>query len=96
MPQVLFNPLTGLEVLHMKVDGSVLVVQVGLAVNLTSLTIDRVIGKRKRMLEDMMPGFCQELRQTLKKARAAIVSARASGQHSMNASFTDQPPSRST
>jgi hypothetical protein len=35
----------------------VLIVEVKLSVNLTSLTIEQVIGKRKKMLQDMVFGL---------------------------------------
>ena len=41
---------------------AVLVVGVSLSVNLSSLTIEQVIGKRKKMLVDMLPGLRGELR----------------------------------
>ena len=50
--EILFNPLTGLEVRGSRVEGPVLIVEVKLSVNLTSLTIEQVIGKRKKMLQD--------------------------------------------
>ena len=40
--EILFNPLTGLEVQGTRVEGSALVVQVRLSVNLTALTIEQV------------------------------------------------------
>lgn len=38
---------------------------VGLSVNLASLTIEGVVGKRKRMLTDMLPGLQTDLHQQL-------------------------------
>ena len=46
-----------------RVEGAVLVVEVKLAVNLVSLTIEQVIGKRKQLLQDMAPGLEAEARQ---------------------------------
>ena len=54
--EVLFNPLTGLEVQSTRVDGSVLVVVVKPSVNLTSMTLEQVIGKRKKLVEDAAGG----------------------------------------
>ena len=42
--EILFAPLTGLEVRLTRIEGSVLVVTVALSVNLASLTIEQVIG----------------------------------------------------
>ena len=38
-------------------------VEVKLSVNLTSLTIEQVIGKRKKLLQDMVPGLEAELKE---------------------------------
>ena len=63
--EILFNPLTGLEVQSTRVDGAVMVVVVKPSVNLTSMTLEQVIGKRKKMLVDMLPGLRSELRTKL-------------------------------
>ena len=63
--EIVFNPLTGLEVCGRRVEGSVLIIEVRLSVNLTSLTIEQVIGKRKKMLQDMVFGLEAEVRQAL-------------------------------
>ena len=54
----LFAPLTGIEVLGTHVEGSVLIVEVGLSINLASLTIDQVLSKRRKVVVDM----CDQLR----------------------------------
>ena len=41
--EVLFNPLTGLEVKSTRVEGSVLVISVAPSINLNALTIDQVL-----------------------------------------------------
>ena len=64
--EILFNPLTGLEVSGSRVEGPVLIVEVKLSVNLTSLTIEQVIGKRKKVLQDMVYGLQAEVRQALR------------------------------
>jgi NLR family CARD domain-containing protein 3 len=65
--EILFNPLTGLEVRgEPRVEGKVLIVEVKLSINLTSLTIEQVIGKRKKVLQDMVPGLEAEVRQALR------------------------------
>ena len=55
--ECLFAPLTGLEVQGVVVEGAVLVVQARLSVNLNSLTIEQVVGARKKLLEDMVLGL---------------------------------------
>ena len=63
--EILFAPLTGLEVLSMHVEGAVLVVVVKPSVNLASLTIEEVIGKRKKLLEDMLVGIEADARMMM-------------------------------
>ena len=63
--EVLFAPLTGLEVHSMRVEDAVLVVSVSLSINLTALTIEQVIGKRHKLLGDMAAGVCLEVRGKL-------------------------------
>ena len=64
--EILFNPLVGLEVHSTRVEGAVMIVSVGLSVNLTSLTIEQVIGRRKKVLEDMVPGLEAEVKAALR------------------------------
>jgi hypothetical protein len=64
--EILFNPLTGLEVRGSRVEGQLLIVEVKLSINLTSLTIEQVIGKRKKVLQDMVFGLEAEVRQALR------------------------------
>ena len=60
--ETLFAPLTGLEVQSTGVEGTVLIVGVGLSVNLTALTIDQVLSKRKRIVEGAAEGAVLEAR----------------------------------
>lgn len=60
--EILFAPLTGMEVRGSRVEGAVQVYEVGLTVNMVALTIEQVIGKRKKLLADMLPGLQAELR----------------------------------
>lgn len=55
--EICFAPLTGIEVLGTRVEGSVLIVQARLNVNLVAMTIEQVISKRWKMVVDM----CQNL-----------------------------------
>ena len=69
--EILFAPLTGLEVQGFRLDGNVIYVKAKVSVNLMSLTMEKVIGKRKTMLEDMLPGLKAELKQNLEKESLA-------------------------
>jgi hypothetical protein len=52
--EILFGPLTGIEVLRTRVDGSVVVIECSFSINLTALTIEQVIGKRQKVVRDMV------------------------------------------
>ena len=52
--RILFAPLTGLQVQSTRVEGAVLVVSVALSVNLASLTIEQVVGKRRDLVGQMV------------------------------------------
>ena len=58
--ECLFAPLTGLEVQDTRIDGSVLIVEARLSVNLNALTIEQVVSKR-RVLIDQMVGQIRDL-----------------------------------
>ena len=60
--EILFAPLTGLEVQWTRVQDSVLVVGVSLSINLASLTIEQVVGKRKKLVSDAAEGAILETR----------------------------------
>ena len=53
--EILFAPLTGLEVASTRVHGSMLIVGVSLSVNLSSLTIEQVIGQHSRRAQIPLP-----------------------------------------
>ena len=57
--ELCFPPLTSLQVLGTSVEGTVLVVSLRLNLNLTSLTIEEVIGKRKKIVV----GMCENLKK---------------------------------
>ena len=63
--EITFTPLTGLEVQSTRVEGRVLVVETKLSVNLSSLTIEQVLGKRKTVVQDMTEGLLLELQGEL-------------------------------
>merc|ERR1740130_1242046 len=72
--EILFAPLTGLEVQSTKVHGSVLVVGVSLSVNLSSLTIEQVIGKRKKLVSDAADGAVLQTRSRVLQSNAPELS----------------------
>ena len=64
--EVLFSPLLGVEVLGSRVEGGVLVVQMGLTVNVTQLTIEQQLSKRRRLVQQMCDNIRVELKAELK------------------------------
>ena len=58
--EILFAPLAGLEVLSTRVEGAVLVVEVRVAVNLASSTIEQVVSKRRKLVADMCENLTAE------------------------------------
>ena len=63
--EILFAPLTGLEVNGTRVEGSVLVVMTRLTVNLQAPTIEQVISKRRRAVADTCSNLAAELHQEM-------------------------------
>ena len=63
--EILFAPLTGLEVQGTRVEGSVLVVVLRLTVNLQAPTIEQVISKRRRAIADTCMNLAAELRNEM-------------------------------
>ena len=59
--EILFAPLLGLEVLRTRVDGGVLVVMLRLTVNLTALSLEEQLSKRKRLVRQMCDALRDEL-----------------------------------
>ena len=63
--ECLFAPLTGLEALGTRIDGSVLVVEARLSVNLNAQTIEEVVGKRRKLLIGMADSMVVDLSDAL-------------------------------
>ena len=61
--EVLMPPLCGLEVTGTRVEGATLVVEMKLAINQKSLTLQQVIGRRKKLLQDLSKGLETDVRQ---------------------------------
>ena len=64
--EILFPPLTGLEMSDAVVDVNSLVVTTRVSVNLTALTLEQVVSKRRKMIMDMGDGMNFEIREELK------------------------------
>eukprot|EP00966_Prymnesium_polylepis_P262320 6059260-Prymnesium_polylepis.1 len=60
--EILFAPLTGLEVRSTRCEGSVLIVSANLSVNLNAQTMEQVVAKRRKLIMDMAEGVEIELR----------------------------------
>ena len=52
--EILFAPLTGLEVLKQRIEGAVIVLDVRLSVNLTSITVEQVVAKMQRSHQTLL------------------------------------------
>jgi hypothetical protein len=63
--EILFGPLTGIEVLSTRIDDSVVIIECAFNVNLTTLTLEKVLNKRHRLLEDMSQNIVLEVPSTL-------------------------------
>ncbi|KAL1496781.1 hypothetical protein AB1Y20_014369 [Prymnesium parvum] len=73
--EILFAPLTGLEVASTSVEGSVLLVQVRLSVNLAAMTIEQVVSKRRKVVKDMCDNMAAELKAELQRDEELARSA---------------------
>ena len=65
--EICFGPLSGLQVVGSRVENNLLIVEVRLSVNLQSLTIEQVIGKRRKGLKDMCETLKMEVRSDVAK-----------------------------
>ena len=63
--ETLLPPLIGLQVHGTNVDGGTLVVECRISVNMASLTLEQVAGKRKKLLGDMAAQMAGEVRAGL-------------------------------
>merc|ERR1719350_2401272 len=63
--EICFAPLTGIEVEGTRVEGSVLVVQARLNINLAAMTIEQVVFKRKKLVVDMCANLQLETENVL-------------------------------
>ena len=65
----------GLQVRGTSVDGDTLIVKTRLSINMASLTLEQVAGKRKKLLADMVVQMAAEVRKD-RTAEAAEEAAR--------------------
>eukprot|EP00966_Prymnesium_polylepis_P169817 3926028-Prymnesium_polylepis.1 len=66
--EVLFPPLLGVEVLDTAVEGNLLLVDARLSLNLLSLTLEQVRGKRAKLIRDWAETLLGETRSRLHEA----------------------------
>ena len=86
--EVVMPPLMAVEVVRTRVDGHVLVVEAKLALNMLSLTLEQVVGKRKKLLLDMGAQMAAEVREG---REAELADAAASLVTQTLAPLLDQP-----
>ena len=60
--EILYGPLTGIEVQSTRIDGAVVVIEARLSVNLNALTIEQVISKMLRSHVSLVDSFLAKLR----------------------------------
>ena len=65
--EILFNPLTSIEVLTVRSEGMVVIIECAFSINLTALTLEQVLGKRKKVVADM----CDQLAIKARKSAQA-------------------------
>ena len=98
--EMLFAPLAGLEVISTRVEGSVLVVEMRVAVNLMSLTIEQAVSKRRKVVWDMAANMRAELvhevqGRSWEALRALVPDAGARARQALDEqllSVTSEPP----
>ncbi|EOD35777.1 hypothetical protein EMIHUDRAFT_467364 [Emiliania huxleyi CCMP1516] len=61
--ETLLPPLMGLQVRSTGVEGSTIVIQSSFSINMASLTLEQVAGKRKKLLTDMGAQMAAEVRR---------------------------------
>ena len=68
--EILFGPLTGIEVLNTRIEGSAVVIECALSINLTALTLEQVLGKRQKLVADMCEQLALKARRAVEKDAA--------------------------
>jgi hypothetical protein len=67
--EILFGPLSGIEVQGTRVQGSVVIIEAGISINLGALTLEQVINKRHKIICSMCDNLQVELAKGLTDAR---------------------------
>ena len=65
--ETLFGPLTGIEVLDTRIDGSVVEIICDFSINLTALTLEQVLGKRRTLIDQMAEQQVEPVKLRLKE-----------------------------
>ena len=78
--EILFAPLGGLEIQKLGVEGAVLVPEVRLSINLNNATIDQVIGRRRKLLQDMGDNMKVEVTAGLSGSGFEVTSVKMLGE----------------
>ena len=60
--QILFAPLTGMEVRRSRVEGAVQVYEVVLTANMATQTLEQVVSRRRKLLQDMGESMCLDIK----------------------------------
>ena len=60
--EILFAPLCGMEVQRTRVEGSVIIIETRLSINLKSLTMEQQISRRRKLVVDMSANVILEMR----------------------------------
>ncbi|KAL1520857.1 hypothetical protein AB1Y20_022418 [Prymnesium parvum] len=77
--EILFAPLTGLEVQGTRAEGGVIVVDVRLSVNLNAMTIEQVVSRRRKLCADMCESMQMELMHEVKQEAWATITRTVGG-----------------
>ena len=88
--EVLFAPLTGIEVIGSRVVESLLVVEVRLNINLRSLTIEQVLGKMKASYVSLLSLIDEGLQRTMRPHRRSASVCKPSARNQWHAGRTLQ------
>ena len=67
--EILFGPLTGIEVLDTRIDGTVVEIICDFSINLTALTLEQVLGKRRALIDQMAVQQAEVVRRRLEVRR---------------------------
>ena len=89
--EILFPPLTGVEALNSHVDGATLVVDARLSLNLQALTLEQVVSKRRKLINDVSENMKLELELEMKgeawQPLLQVAGAREHALHELSAAL---------